>query len=368
MGVHGRWLATRFLALAALIAVGGALLLTALDLAVWARRVAGSSTSILALAGAVGLGLADRVGLLLPLATVLALLGTVGRAAAQRELLAQAAAGVSPRRSAGATLAAVVLVGLLALGNQLWLAPASRWASVQATWRADLRAGEELVRVGEDGWRWCLGAWDPVARAGARARLLGPPGSDLLVSAASARHDAEGWTFERGQALDVRTGALTRFERWSAAGWTLAPVTSAAPATSAPPSTPTAPLPRDPPEALGRRGRTLSELGVGALLAARAAAAPTTRPAADAELWGRLALALVPIAMAAAALPAALAVDRRRWPRAVAWTTALCWATYALIAVARAGAHAGAGWACLLLAGVAGGLGLAWSDPGPGKT
>jgi len=141
----------------------------------------------------------------------------------------------------------------------------------------------------------------------------------------------------------------------------------AATTTSATPA-PTVSPPRDPPEALGRRGRTLAELGLGALLAARTAAAPPSRPAADAELWGRLALALVPIAMAAAALPAALAVDRRRWPRAVAWATALCWATYGLIAVARAGAHAGAGWACLLLAGVAAGLGLWRADAGPGRT
>lgn len=361
MGVHGRWLATRFLALAAVIALGGALLLTAVELAAWARRVSGSATSLLALARAVGLALPDRVGLLLPLATVLALVGTVGRSAAQRELLSQAAAGVSPRRSAAATLAAALALGLLALANQLWLAPAARWASAQAAWRADLRRGDELVRVGDDGWRWCLGAWDPVARAGRRARLLGPEG-DLLVSAEAVRHEPErGWTFERGEALDVRTGALARFARWSADGW--APVTSAAPAW-----TPTVPPPRDPPEALGRRGRTLSELGLGALLDARAAASPSARPAADAELWGRLALALVPIAMAAAALPAALAVDRRRWPRAVASTTALCWLTYALIAVARAGAHAGLAWPCLLLAGVAGGLGLVRSDPGPRKT
>lgn len=367
MGVHGRWLATRFLALAALVALGGALVLSAVELAAWARRVSGSATSLLALARAVGLGLPDRIGLLLPLATVLALVATLGRSAARRELLSQAAAGVSPRRSAAATLLAALGLGLLALGNQLWLAPASRWASAQATWRADLRRGDELVRVGDDGWRWCLGAWDPVARAGRRARLLGPPGSDLLVSADAVRHDpARGWTLERGEALDVRTGALFRFERWSGDGWAV----SSSSAGGAPPGVapPGVAPPREPPEALGRRGRTLSELGPGALLAARAEASPPARPAADAELWGRLALALVPIGMAAAALPAALAVDRRRWPAAVAWTTALCWLTYALIAAARAGAHAGAGWGCLLLAGVAGGLGLARADAGPGRT
>jgi lipopolysaccharide export LptBFGC system permease protein LptF len=328
VGPYARHLALRFLLVTALLSAAGVLLLSVSEAASGPGiEFEGSDAWIMIVHGA--LRSPALLGLVMPLATVLAGFVVLGLASLRQEVVAAYAVGCGPWRLLRWSGMAALGLSVLGVANSLWLAPTTSWEASRFLWGQDTDEDlEDVLRIGDD-TRWHLSFWDGTRGTSCRLFTFQADGQTVRqwVRCEAVSYGAQGWTFERGTVCVLGAGQSrsARFVSWSQAAWTPRDGDSL-PANAA--------LPTVAPDSLLARRRIPDEW-TWSDLRLRAGAGDAEGRRARAILNQRLGLSLAPLLVLLAVVPLGLRLEQRELAWRLGLVVALCWLMYLLVAAGR---------------------------------